>query len=137
MRAVVRHGGWLALAGLTLAVVVAGCGGEGPRREEGQATAPRPGDTIRVELSDMKIEPAEVTVAKPGEIEFRVRNAGKKLHALRIEGPPPVILVETEDLRRGESDTISANLSRPGKYAWFCPYHRKEGMKGTITVPTP
>ncbi len=88
--------------------------------------------TVKVGLTDMKIDPARPTIEKPGEVRFRVCNAGQKTHALRIEGPTTE--VETQDLRRGQSETLSADLNRPGEYKWFCPYHRDEGMTGTISV---
>jgi plastocyanin len=121
------------LAALAVAAVVVGCGGEGPEGSNGQRAQSEKG-ALKVRLTDGKIQPATVTIEKPGEVTFKVRNTGQKKHALRVDGPPPVIMVETLDLRRGQSDTITVDLSRPGKYPWYCPYHRKQGMTGTITV---
>jgi len=119
---------------LAVSAVLGACGG--PAEEERAEPAPL-GGTIDVRLTDGRIQPADITIEKPGEVAFKVRNRGRKMHALRIDGPPPAILVETMDLRRRQSDTITANLSRPGTYSWYCPYHRKQGMSGTLTVPKP
>jgi plastocyanin len=78
-----------------------------------------------------------VRLAAPGVVNLRVRNAGRQTHALRVEGPPPDIMVETNDLKHGDSEALSAHLSRPGKYPWYCPYHRGRGMTGTIIVGRP
>src|SRR5215210_1001934 len=113
-----------------LAILVAGCGAEAPKGSKGPPV-PQAG-TVKVGLTDMKIDPATPTIEKPGEVRFRVRNSGQKTHALRIEGPTTE--VETQDLRPGQAETLSADLNRPGEYKWFCPYHRAEGMTGTISV---
>jgi plastocyanin len=121
---------------LAASAVLGACGGADPGDEERAEPAPLSG-TIDVQLTDGEIQPANVTIEKPGEVTFKVRNTGRKMHALRVDGPPPVIMVETMNLRRRQSDTITTTLSRPGKYRWYCPYHRKQGMSGTITVPKP
>ncbi len=117
--------------GVLAAILFAGCGAEAPKGSKGPPALPQAG-TVKVGLTDMKIDPARPTIEKPGEVRFRVRNAGQKTHALRIEGPTTE--VETQDLRRGQSETLSVDLNRPGEYKWFCPYHRDEGMTGTISV---
>ena len=121
------------LGAIALVALIGACGGASPKagREEPLAR----GGTVRVQLTDMKINPANVAIPKPGEITLKVRNTGKSIHALRIEGPTSI--VETLDLRRRQSDEQTVDLSRPGRYRWYCPYHRKQGMTGTITVREP
>jgi plastocyanin len=120
---------------LAVGAVLGACGGADPRDEERAEPAPQ-GGTIDVRLTDGRIEPANVTIEKPGEVTFKVRNRGRETHALRVDGPPPLLLLETMDLRRRQSDKLTANFSRPGTYKWYCPYHRTQ-MSGTMTVPEP
>ena len=117
-------------AAVALVGLLGACGGNAERPESKEPLAR--GETVKVRLSDMTINPANVVIAKPRETTLKVRNTGKAVHALRIDGPTSI--VETVDLRRGESDEQSVDLSRPGRYRWYCPYHRKQGMTGTITV---
>jgi PQQ system protein len=98
----------------------------------GQQTPPAA--TINVRETEMKIDPKNVTIDKPGVVEFKVQNAGRVVHALEIEGPTRE--VETEQIPAGKSATLRANLNRPGKYKWYCPVgnHEAQGMTGTVTV---
>jgi uncharacterized cupredoxin-like copper-binding protein len=82
----------------------------------------------------MKIEQKNVTIEKPGVVQFRVQNAGQAVHALEIEAPGGE--VETEQIPAGKSATLTANLDKPGKYKWYCPVgdHEAQGMTGTVTV---
>src|SRR5215218_9566253 len=106
---------------LAAAALLPACGAE--KGSKARPALPQAG-TVRVQLTDMKIDPANPVFAKPGEVRFKVRNAGRETHALRIEGPPPMVMVETTDLRRGDSETVTADLNKAGRYTWYCPYHR-------------
>ncbi|HLL87612.1 MAG TPA: cupredoxin domain-containing protein [Thermoleophilaceae bacterium] len=127
----------------TLAVVaaLAACGGrqEPPQKqgtEGGGAPAPatRPVETVEVRETDFAIDPPNVRIQRPGKVRFRVDNAGRAPHALEIEGPEGE--VETKVLQSGDSATLTADLSKPGRYKWYCPVgdHEQKGMKGTVTV---
>jgi PQQ system protein len=119
-----RHRAIVTLGALAIATVFAGCMGQ---------QAP-PAATINVRETEMKIDPKNVTIDKPGVVEFKVQNAGRVVHALEIEGPTRE--VETEQIPAGKSATLRANLDRPGKYKWYCPVgnHEAQGMTGTVTV---
>ena len=127
----------------TLAVVagLTACGGgqEPPQKqgtEGGGAPAPatRPVATVHVRETDFAIDPPNVRIRRPGTVRFRVGNAGRAPHALEIEGPEGE--VETKVLQSGDSATLTADLSKPGRYKWYCPVgdHEQKGMKGTVTV---
>ena len=90
--------------------------------------------TIDVKETDFALDPENPRIAKAGVVTFRVRNAGKAPHALEVEGPEGE--VETDTIEPGKSATLKANLSKPGRYEWYCPVgdHESRGMKGTITV---
>jgi uncharacterized cupredoxin-like copper-binding protein len=131
-------------ATLVVAVAIEACGGSadqgggsGGGEPQGAGQEPsksKPVATIDVRETDFKLTPANVTIDKPGEVLFRVSNEGQAPHALEVEGPEGE--VETEQLSPGDSAELTANLSKPGKYVWYCPVgdHKDRGMAGTITV---
>jgi PQQ system protein len=116
---------------LALAAACTGCMGQNPNTPQGPPSA-----TINVRETEMRIDPKDATIDKPGVVEFKVQNAGQVTHALEIEGPAGE--VETEEIPAGESATLRANLNKPGKYKWYCPVgdHEGQGMTGTVTVKT-
>jgi PQQ system protein len=124
-----RGGAMASLGGLAIATAFGGCLGQNPSTPQGAPSA-----TINVRETEMKIEPKNVTIEKPGVVQFRVQNAGQAVHALEIEAPGGE--VETEQIPAGKSATLTANLDKPGKYKWYCPVgdHEAQGMTGTVTV---
>jgi PQQ system protein len=124
-----RHRVMATLGALAVAAVFGGCMGENPNTPQG-----RPSATITVRESEMKIDPKNATIDKPGVVEFKVQNVGQVPHALEIEGPTGE--VETQEIPAGKSATLVANLDKPGKYKWYCPVgdHEAQGMTGTVTV---
>jgi uncharacterized cupredoxin-like copper-binding protein len=75
------------------------------------------------------LDPAEITLDRPGTYLFRASNSGEVEHALEIEGE------ETGDIQPGESTLLEVNLD-PGIYKLYCPVgdHEERGMVGTVTV---
>jgi PQQ system protein len=114
---------------LAVTTALGGCLGQNPGTPQGP-----PVETINVRETEMKIDPKNVTIDKPGIVEFKVQNAGRVVHALEIEGPTGE--VETDQIAAGKSATLRANLNRPGQYKWYCPVgnHEAQGMTGTVTV---
>jgi PQQ system protein len=120
----------MASLGVLAAVgALGGCMGQNPNTPQGPPSA-----TIDVRETEMKIDPKDVTIEKPGVVQFRVQNAGGVVHALEIEAPGGE--VETEQIPAGKSATLTANLDKPGTYKWYCPVgdHEAQGMTGTVTV---
>lgn len=120
---------------------VVGCGGG----DNGGGTAAAPTttpqgttqatETIDVSLSDFKIDPSKPRIRKRGQADFRVKNDGGTPHNLEIEGPNGNSVLPS-NLNPGQTGTLRVDLSKPGKYKWYCPLddHRGFGMKGEITV---
>jgi len=90
--------------------------------------------TVVVEETEYKIDPSDPRVAGTGTVAFEVTNAGKTGHALGVEGSDGE--VETEEIAPGDTATLTADLSKPGRYSWYCPVadHEQRGMTGSILV---
>ena len=90
--------------------------------------------TVRVSETEFKLDPANPRISQAGIVEFDVSNDGRVVHALEVEGPKGE--VETDTIRPGRSASLKADLSKPGRYVWYCPVgnHRERGMEGRITV---
>ena len=123
------------------AAVLAGCGGgsgsqvpSGGGAEKGSPPKAGPVMVLNVRETEMELDPKNPTIEKPGTVQFQIKNAGQVTHALEVEGPEGE--VETRPIKPGQSDTLSAELTKPGEYTWYCPVgnHKDLGMRGAITV---
>jgi uncharacterized cupredoxin-like copper-binding protein len=126
------------------AVAVGACGGDGEQARTTPATQPPTqtattpatggtAATVTIRETEWKLTPTTPTVQQ-GTVRFRAVNAGDVVHALEIEGPSGE--VETRELQPGESQSISVNLDRAGRYVIYCPVgnHRELGMEGAVIV---
>jgi len=133
------------VAALAIAVIgVSGCGGDDNGGDgttaattTGENTTPatQAAGTRAVSLTDFKIDPANPRIAKAGQVQFRVKNDGGTVHSLEVEGPNGETQLPSE-LNPGQTGTLTVDLSKPGKYEWYCPVgrHREFGMEGEVTV---
>jgi uncharacterized cupredoxin-like copper-binding protein len=126
-------------------VAVAGCGGgndnnasttaaSSPTPAQAPANAGAATSTVNVSETEYKLSPSDPTVKK-GTVTINAENAGKVQHSIEVEGPGGEQRLKTP-LNPGQSGTLKVNLSKPGKYEWYCPLdgHKDLGMKGEITV---
>lgn len=92
------------------------------------------GESVDVSASEFKFDPSDPQVKKAGKVKFNLTNDGQAPHALEIEGPGGD--VETKTINGGESASVTADLSKPGSYTFYCPVgnHRQMGMEGKVTV---
>ena len=124
----------------TVVIALSGCGDDeqagGAKTTTDKAAGPSgtPVATVEVSATDFKFTPANPGVQKTGIVAFELTNDGQTTHALEVEGPDGE--VETDPVEPGKSQTIKANLSRPGRYTWYCPIadHRQRGMDGFVLV---
>ena len=123
---------------LSVAVValLAGCGDDNDETTSaaGATTQSAGGQTVDISETDYKLDPSDPTV-RPGSVSFKVTNDGAVDHNLEVEGPEGEQELE-QDLAPGESGTLTVDLSKPGRYEFYCPVgdHRDRGMEGEITV---
>ena len=135
------------LAALLAALIgVAGCGDDNGGSDTTAATSTTqtattgttttPGaETVDVSLTDFKIDPADPRIAEAGQVTFTVKNDGGTVHSLEVEGPKGEVKLP-KSLNPGQTGTLKVDLSKAGKYEWYCPIddHRGFGMEGEITV---
>jgi uncharacterized cupredoxin-like copper-binding protein len=129
----VRH--LIAVGAVSLATALAGCGGDDEGNQETSQPAGAAVETVDVTETEFKLDPANPTIDKTGEVVFRVANEGSIEHSLEVEGPSGESELE-KNVKPGESATLSVNLDKPGKYEWYCPVgnHRQQGMEGQVSV---
>jgi manganese oxidase len=117
--AIVFAFGALAVAGNALA-----------NSKDAKSVAAIGGSGSKVTLSEFKIDPAMVTVAKGGSIA--VTNAGTVDHNLAVQGTD----LKTAMLKPGESASLDVGSLKAGDYTLFCqvPGHEGAGMKAMLMV---
>jgi plastocyanin len=96
-----------------------------------------PVDALAVSVLDFMIDPADLEVASP-TVTIAVTNDGPTPHNLTVRDAAGEVMMGTDDLGVGESETISGELE-PGDYTIFCSLagHESLGMSGTLTVTAP
>ena len=128
--------GWIFCL-LFLGTFLAGCGAGGGGGGEDKAPSGAKNEavvkTIQVKETEFKLQPAEVTLDKPGTYVFKAVNSGDTVHALEVEGEG--IEEETEEIEPGQSAELKVKL-KAGTYELYCPVdgHAEEGMEGKLTV---
>jgi plastocyanin len=117
-----------------------GCAGRGGGEGGGEGGDEAPAGakdsvvkTIRIEETEFRLEPAKITLDKPGTYVFEAVNSGDTVHALEVEGQG--IEEKTEEIQPGQSAKLKVKLEA-GTYELYCPVggHKEEGMEGTLTV---
>lgn len=128
----------LATSLAVLALAVAGCGADdepSTASSSGSESGSGSGDsaggaaeaTAKVDLKDFKFVPEDVKVKAGGEVTFA--NADEAKHNAQTDGGGPGAF-KTKDLLEGDSEAIT--FEKPGKYSYYCIYHRF--MTGTVEV---
>jgi uncharacterized cupredoxin-like copper-binding protein len=89
--------------------------------------------TIQVEETEFRLNPAQITLNKPGTYVFKAVNSGTTVHALEVEGQG--IQEEIEEVQPGQSAELKVELAA-GTYELYCPVdgHKQEGMEGKVIV---
>jgi uncharacterized cupredoxin-like copper-binding protein len=118
---------------LLLLGTLASCAPTEEVESEVEEIVEEPIETVEVRETEFRLEPAEITLDRPGTYAFRAVNDGDVTHALEIEGGG--IEEETAEIGPGESAVLEVNLD-PGTYVLYCPVgdHKERGMDSTVTV---
>jgi plastocyanin len=121
-----------ALAAVTLlcllALVATGCGGEDPPEKKAAAPEASAKRAATVNIESFKFGPRTVTVRTGGTVTFV--NRDKAPHTAQTELNAKAAEFDTERLGKGARRTVE--LRNPGRFAYFCAYHRF--MEGTVKV---
>jgi uncharacterized cupredoxin-like copper-binding protein len=115
---------------------LAGCGDGGGGSEDKAPSGTKQEaviKTIQVKETEFKLQPAEITLDKPGTYVFKVVNSGDTVHALEVDGEG--IEEETEEIEPNQSAELKVNL-KAGTYELYCPVdgHAEDGMEGKLMV---
>ena len=96
--------------------------------------SPDVADAITINLADFMIDPSELEAVGP-TVTLEVTSDGPTPHNLTVRDADGEVMMATEDLSAGDTDTISGDLE-PGEYTIFCSFagHESLGMRGTLTV---
>ena len=99
-----------------------------------QTTAPTAKADFTVTEHEYALDPRDLKVAKTGTFTLSVSNTGTIPHALEVEGPGGD--VKTGPVAPGQSAQLKVALTKPGRYAWYCPIdgHKGRGMIGSVVV---
>jgi uncharacterized cupredoxin-like copper-binding protein len=125
--------GWscLLLLGALAGCGAGGGGGEGkaPSGTKEEAVV----KTIQVKETEFELQPAEITLDKPGTYVFEAVNSGSTVHVLEVEGEG--VEEETKEIEPGQSAELKVKL-KAGTYKLYCPVdgHAEQGMEGKLTV---
>jgi hypothetical protein len=118
----------LALAGVASVVAFAlGSGADRPGRSSADPEGP-----YVVSAIDYHFHDAHPTFPIGPDRDLVVKNVGRNLHNVTIPS-----LDYSRDVRPGQELTIAdvaERLGAPGRYAFFCRFHRDRGMKGLIVI---
>jgi plastocyanin len=128
------------------ALVSAGCGSDDNSGSGGSgssssgspssssSTSSAGASAVKISETEFKLDPADAKVGKTGKVTFKVRNDGKIVHALEVEGPGDE--TETDAIDPGKSATLTVDLSKAGTYEMYCPIgnHKAMGMEGKVIV---
>lgn len=136
----------LALIPLVAMFAVSCSGGDGAPSADTQQ--------LSVALSELRFEPASLSVQAGKPVQIKLRNSGTSEHDFVVIGMPATdVKNATEDgghamsgmnrndeiaghTKPKETKTIRFTPTQPGTYEYYCSItgHREAGMKGTLTV---
>jgi uncharacterized cupredoxin-like copper-binding protein len=119
------------LAGATLALVLAACGGGSDSSSYKEPAGPAVA-SLNVESGNVFFKPTKLTSPTAGIIKITLKNIESGTHDLVIRNVPGFELKVSGD---GSTSASKVDLKK-GKYEYYCtiPGHEEAGMKGTLTV---
>lgn len=86
--------------------------------------------TINVSGKEFSFKLSSKSIARPGTVTFKFKNAGHVKHDFSINHK------HTPMISPGKTASITVSFKKRGKYAYLCtvPGHAAAGMKGVFTV---
>ncbi|HVF04727.1 MAG TPA: cupredoxin domain-containing protein [Frankiaceae bacterium] len=85
--------------------------------------------TLAMDLGDFYFAPTYVTAAPGTKLTIALTNSGKAPHTFTVQSPNVDVSVEA-----GGTGTASLTLPSSGTLAFYCRFHRAQGMQGGFAV---
>lgn len=85
------------------------------------------GDKIEVELDDFYFAPTHIKAEVGSKLTIELKNEGKAKHNFTMEAAKVNV-----DLEPGASKTVTLTVPKASDAGFYCEYHRKGGMQGSI-----
>ena len=118
------------------ATLVACGGGDDEEAAEGGPGATQPvvaGEAeFEVEQDDYYFKPAELQAKAGSPVQVELENGGGASHTFTIDE-----LGVDQVLGPGEKATVEFTPNKDGTFAFYCRFHRAQGMEGELQVSAP
>ena len=82
---------------------------------------------VEVEQDDFYFEPTFIKTAPSQKVEVELKNEGKATHTFTIDS-----LSVDEEVPAGSTKTVSLTLPSSGAVAFYCRFHKGQGMQGAL-----
>jgi plastocyanin len=130
-----RLGVWAVAVG---ALVAASCGGDNSSSSKPPVSmsgtvnshgtkAVKAGDTVAMETDDYYFGPTFIKGPAGAQITVNLANEGKATHTFTIDGQDV-----NQQLAPDAKATVSVTLPASGVLAYYCRFHRNQGMQGAL-----
>lgn len=82
-----------------------------------------------IAMKDYMFQPKTIT-GKPGQtVKLKLKNEGSTQHNFKIDSQ---LKQADADVKPGASATVSVTIPKSGTLQFYCEYHKKLGMTGTV-----
>jgi plastocyanin len=85
------------------------------------------GDTIEIVAGDAYFDPTVLTGPAGQQLQLTVRNQGKALHNIAIDGQGI-----DQDIKAGATATVQVRVPTSGAVTFVCKYHLPQNMRGEL-----
>lgn len=85
------------------------------------------GSELDLELDDFYFSPTFIKVAAGGTVTLRLTNEGEAPHTFTIDS-----LGVDEEVPAGETADVEVEVPDSGATAWYCRFHKSQGMQGAF-----
>jgi len=111
---------------LALGVLAAACDSGSGGASESDSKA---GQETGVKMADFSFKPSAISGEAGKEITIELPNEGNAAHTFTVSE-----LNVDQAVEPGETATVKVTPDKDGTFAFFCRFHRGQGMEGKLTV---
>lgn len=115
-----------------VALLMVGCSGVSGATNAAGATGGS-ANVVKVKMTEMRFEPAVITVKAGTPVTITVENVGRVNHDFTVRGLDTPVRIAAGP---GQSASATFTPDKPGTYETYCsvPGHEAAGMKGQLVV---